>query len=121
MTKNFKTIFLFTISLFAVLITLNTATELDLQKTGWYSGAIMYFFSFSFFQINFLENKVSKGRSFVRLYLFLTAIKMFLSVFFIIVYGLIEGQNIEMEFFIWFFVLYLLYTFLLSWIFYKRR
>lgn len=121
MSQKYKIIFLFTLSLFAVLILLNITTETNLQKAGWYSTAIMYFFSFSFFQTAVLEKNFTKGVSFVQSHLFLTGMKMFLSVIFIIVYGFFQGENSDMFFFIWFFILYLLYTFLLGWLFYKKK
>ena len=120
MRQKFKIIFLFTIFVFALFITLNITTENNLQKDGWYSMAIMYFFCFSFFQTSILEKKLNKSTAFVQSHLFLIGLKMFLSVVFIIIYGLIKGDHVDMFFFIWFFVLYLLYTFLLGWMFYKR-
>jgi len=120
MSQKFKIIFLFTIFIFALFITLNIITEKNLQKDGWYSGAVMYFFSFSFLQIKILENPTNKGPLFIKSHLFLTGLKMFLSVVFIIIYGLVKGSGADMFFFLWFFILYLLYTFLLGWLFYKR-
>ncbi len=121
MSPKFKIILLFTLTLFFILIILNISTNYDLQKNGWYSLAIMYFFSFSIFQISVLEKVVSKGKKFVQSHLFLTALKMVLSIMFIIVYGMIMGEEIEELFFIWFLSLYLLYTALLGWLFYKKK
>ncbi len=120
-SKKYKITVLFTLFLIAALIIFNILTEKNLQKDGWYSMAIMYFFSFSFFQIGVLEKTFNKGVKFVRAHLFLTAIKMLFSAMFIVVYGLIKGKEIDMLFFVWFLVLYLLYTALLGWLFYKRR
>tara|TARA_B100000945_G_scaffold311258_1_gene304251 strand:+ start:152 stop:517 length:366 start_codon:yes stop_codon:yes gene_type:complete len=120
MSQKFKIIFLFTLFIFALFITTNIITEKNLQEDGWYSIAIMYFFSFSFFQTSILEKSFNKRAAFVKSHLFLTGIKMFLSAVFIIIYGLIKGDHVDMFFFIWFFVLYLLYTFLLAWLFYKK-
>jgi len=121
MNQKFKTLFLFTLFLFAVLIILNITNETNLQEDGWYSIAIMYFFSFSFLQTSILEKNFTKGAGFVQSHLFLTGMKMFLSVIFIIVYGFVKGDNVDMFFFVWFFILYLLYTFLLGWLFYNKQ
>ena len=120
-SEKYKINFLFTLLLFAALIIFNILTSKNLQKDGWYSMAIMYFFSFSFFQISILEKTFNKGARFVQSHLFLTAIKMLFSAMFIIIYGLIKGPEIDMLFFIWFLALYLLYTALLGWLFYKQR
>ena len=121
MNKKFKTIFFFTLFLFAALIILNVLTESNLQKDGWYSGAIMYFFSFSLFHIGILEKNFSKGTSFVQSHLFLTAMKMILSVLFIITYATIQGEKTDPLFFMWFLTLYLFYTAVLGWLFYSRK
>ncbi len=121
MSQKFKIVLLFTLTLFFVLIILTISTKYDLQKSSWYSLAIMYFFSFSIFQIGVLDKSFSKGRAFVQSHLFLTALKMFLSVMFIVAYGMIMGDEIESFFFIWFLSLYLLYTALLGWLFYKKK
>jgi len=121
MSQKFKIIFIFTLLLFAALIILNIISETSLQIDGWYSAALMYFFSFSFLQTKILEKSFTKNIVFVQSHLFLTGMKMFSSVMFIIIYGLVMGEKTDMFFFIWFFVLYLLYTFLLAWLFYKKQ
>tara|TARA_S200000501_G_C20787236_1_gene727806 strand:- start:998 stop:1369 length:372 start_codon:yes stop_codon:yes gene_type:complete len=121
MTQKFKTLFLFTLFVFLILIILNIATEANIQASGWYSTAIIYFFSFSFFQISVLEKSLKGGLRFIQSHLFLTALKMFFSAVFIIVYGFLNNENIDTLFFIWFLVLYLLYTALLGWLFYKKQ
>ena len=120
MTQKFKILFFFTLFVFLILIILNIATTTNIQAGGWYSTAIIYFFSFSFFQISVLEKSLKKGFRFVQSYLFLTALKMFFSAIFIVVYGFLNNENIDALFFIWFLVLYLLYTALLGWLFYKK-
>ncbi len=121
MTQKFKTLFLFTLFVFLILIILNIATKANIQASGWYSTAIIYFFSFSFFQISVLEKSLKGGLRFIQSHLFLTALKMFFSAVFIIVYGFLNNENIDTLFFIWFLVLYLLYTALLGWLFYKKQ
>ena len=120
MTQKFKILFFFTLFVFLILIILNITTTTNIQASGWYSTTIIYFFSFSFFQISVLEKSLKKGFRFVQSHLFLTALKMFFSAIFIIVYGFLNNENIDALFFIWFLALYLLYTALLGWLFYKK-
>tara|TARA_Y100001954_G_C15598424_1_gene496727 strand:- start:173 stop:532 length:360 start_codon:yes stop_codon:yes gene_type:complete len=119
MNQRFKLNFLFTLFLFASLILLNIFTEKNIQNS-WYSLSIMFFFSFTFFQTEILENKVGKGTTFIRTQLVLTFVKMILSAGLIILYGFFNKATAEASFFIWFLILYLSYTALLSWMFYKK-
>ena len=119
MKQRFKLNFLFTIFLFAFLILLNIFTEKNIQNS-WYSSSIIFFFSITYFQTEILENKIGKGASFIRTQLILTFVKMILSAGLIIFYGFFNKETVEVSFFLWFLMLYLSYTALLSWMFYKK-
>ena len=119
MNQRFKINFLLTLFLFAALILLNIFTEKNIQHS-WYSLSIMFFFSITYFQTEILGNKIGKGAAFIRTQLVLTFVKMILSAGLIILYGFFNKENAEASFFIWFLMLYLSYTALLSWMFYKK-
>ncbi len=119
MNQRFKLNFLLTLLLFASLILLNIFTEKNIQNS-WYSLSIMFFFSFTYFQTEILENQIGKGATFIRTQLILTFIKMILSAGLIILYGFLNKEAAEVSFFLWFLILYLSHTALLSWMFYKK-
>ena len=121
MRKNFKSIFFLTLSLFVVLIMLNVLFKAQLNNDGWPAASIMFFFSFSCFQLAILEKNIIEGISFIKSYLFLTTMKMLFSALFIIIYGLLKGDEASVLFFIWFFILYLIYTYFIGLIFYKKQ
>ena len=119
MNQRFKLNFLLTLFLFAVLILINIFTEKNIQNS-WYSLSIIFFFSITYFQIEILGNKTGKGVIFIRTQLILTFVKMILSAGLIILYGFFNKETAEPSFFIWFLLLYLIYTALLGWMFYKK-
>ena len=71
MKRKFKLIFFLTLFLFFILILSDAFLNLDFNKDSWYSLAIMFFFSFSFFQVEILERNINRGASFVKVYLIL--------------------------------------------------
>tara|TARA_B100001057_G_C22871857_1_gene959425 strand:+ start:5038 stop:5403 length:366 start_codon:yes stop_codon:yes gene_type:complete len=121
MKRKFKLIFFLTLFLFFILILSDALFKVELKNDGWYSLAIMFFFSFSYFKLEVLEKNINKGASFVKVYLILTIAKLFCSAFFIITYGTLKADGAEPSFFIWFFILYLIYTSFIGFMFNKKK
>jgi len=121
MKRKFKSIFFLTLFLFFIIILSDILFKIKLNTDSWYSLAIMFFFSFSFFQLEILEKNISRGVNFAKVYLILTIVKMFCSALFIITYGMLKADNVEPQFFIWFFILYLIYTFFIAFLFNKKQ
>lgn len=121
MKRKFKLIFFLTLFLFFILILSDAFLKVEFNNDSWYSLAIMFFFSFSFFQVEILEKNINRGASFVKVYLILTIAKILCSAFFIITYGMLKADEAEPSFFIWFFVLYLAYTSFVGFLFNKKQ
>ena len=60
----------------------------------------MFFFSFSFSQVQILEKNINRGASFVKVYLILTIAKILCSAFFIISYGMLKADEASLRFYL---------------------
>jgi len=117
MNKSFSAILLLTAAMFIVLIGIKASQVVEINI--WYYFAIIYFFSFSILQSVFFKKNKNTPNKFIQGYGIITVLKFTFSILFIIFYASIITP--DPRFFLWFLVLYLLYTIILGVLFYKKR